>query len=66
MIAIFVYKSIIGMEQKDENKNGKTIIASFVIDESLHRQMKIFAASSGKKIKDVLNEALTEYFEKRK
>ena len=54
------------MEQKDENKNGKTIIASFVIDEYLHRQMKIFAASSGKKIKDVLNEALTEYFEKRK
>lgn len=54
------------MVQKDETKTLKTTIASFVIAEELHRQMKIYAASSGKKIKDVLSEALTEYLEKRK
>lgn len=48
------------------NKNPqKTIIASFVINEELHRQIKIYAASTGKKIKDVVNEAITEYLERR-
>ena len=48
------------------NKNPqKTIIASFVINEELHRQIKIYAASTGKKIKDVVNEAITAYLERR-
>lgn len=56
----------IAMENPGKNKQPKSTVASFVIDEELHRKMKIYAASSGKKIKDVLNEALTEYLEERK
>lgn len=49
-----------------DNKQPKTIVASFVIDEDLHRHVKIYAAFTGKKIKDVLDEALREYLAKRK
>ena len=62
-----IFVSINGavMENPEKNKQPKSTVASFVIDEELHRRMKIYAASSGKKIKDVLNEALTEYLEER-
>jgi len=53
------------MDTKEETKQGKSTVASFVIDEELHRRMKIYAASTGKKIKDVLDEALKEYLNKR-
>lgn len=53
------------MEKKKENAHGKTIVASFVIDEELHRSVKIHAALTGKKIKDVVDEALNEYLSKR-
>lgn len=53
------------MSMNEELKQSKSIIASFVINEALHRQLKIYAASNGKKIKDVLDEALKEYLNKR-
>ena len=53
------------MDTKESNKQTRTIIASFVIDEELHRRIKIYAASTGRKIKDVLDEALKEYLNKR-
>lgn len=53
------------MEDTSNKNPQKMIIASFVINEELHRQIKIYAASTGKKIKDVVNEAITEYFERR-
>ena len=54
------------MEQRMDNKQPKTMVASFVIEEDLHRQVKVYAASTGKKIKDVLDEALKEYLAKRR
>lgn len=53
------------MDTKKDDQLVKTIIASFVIEENLHRQIKVYAASNGMKIKDVLSEALREYFKKR-
>lgn len=53
------------MDTNEDNKQAKTTVASFVIDEVLHRRMKVYAASTGKKIKDVLDEALKEYLNKR-
>lgn len=53
------------MEDTSNKNTQKTIIASFVINEELHRQIKIYAASTGKKIKDVVNEAITEYLDRR-
>lgn len=53
------------MDTKEETKRTKTTVASFVIDEDLHRRVKVYAASTGKKIKDVLDEALKEYLSKR-
>ena len=53
------------MDTKEETKWTKTTVASFVIDEDLHRRVKVYAASTGKKIKDVLDEALKEYLSKR-
>ena len=53
------------MDTKEETKQTKMTVASFVIDEELHRRIKVYAASTGKKIKDVLDEALKEYLSKR-
>ena len=53
------------MEKTVQGKQQKSTVASFVIDGDLHRKMKIYAAANGKKIKDVLDEALTEYLERR-
>lgn len=43
----------------------QTMVTSFEIDVALHSQIKIYAAKNRLKIKDVVNRALKEYFDKR-
>lgn len=43
----------------------QTMVTSFEIDVALHSQIKVYAAKNRLKIKDVVNRALKEYFDKR-
>lgn len=52
-------------EQDNNDNEKKTIVASFIVEEELHRKLKVYAASSGQKIKDVVNEAFVEYLKKK-
>lgn len=49
----------------NSQKQIKTMITSFEIEVSLHSKLKIYAAKKRMKIKDVVNEALSEYFKTR-
>lgn len=53
--------------QNSENlpKPVQTMITSLEIDISLHSKLKVYAAKNRLKIKDVVSEALIEYFKKR-
>ena len=53
--------------QNSENlpKQVQTMITSLEIDISLHSKLKVYAAKNRMKIKDVVSEALIEYFKKR-
>ena len=52
-------------EQDISNNEKKTIVASFIVEEELHRKLKVYAASSGQKIKDVVNEAFVKYLKNK-
>lgn len=45
---------------------SQTMVTSFEIDIALHSKIKVYAAKNRLKIKDVVNSALKEYFDKRK
>lgn len=50
---------------KSEPVPTQTMVTSFEIDVALHSQIKVYAAKNRLKIKDVVNSALKEYFDKR-
>ncbi|MFI3297650.1 MAG: hypothetical protein R3Y59_08510 [bacterium] len=52
-------------ELKSKKKSAKTIVASFIVEEELHRRLKVYAASTGQKLKDVVNEAFLNYLEQK-
>ena len=58
------------MESDSKTKVGvntpQTMITSLEIDVKLHSEIKVYAAKNRIKIKDVVNNALKEYIEKRR
>lgn len=50
---------------QSESIPSHTMVTSFEIDVALHSQIKVYAAKNRLKIKDVVNRALKEYFDKR-
>lgn len=56
------------MEKNETTKKPRqpqTMITSFEISLDLHSKLKVYAAKNRMKIKDLLNEALKEYIEKK-
>ncbi len=51
---------------KMEVNTTQTMITSLEIDVALHSEIKVYAAKNRLKIKDVVNNALKEYIEKRR
>lgn len=51
---------------KVEVNTPQTMITSLEIDVALHSEIKVYAAKNRIKIKDVVNNALKEYIEKRR
>lgn len=51
---------------KIEVITSQTMITSLEIDVALHSEIKVYAAKNRLKIKDVVNNALKEYIEKRR
>lgn len=51
--------------EKINDTEKKTIVASFILDEELHRRLKVYAALNGRKIKDVVNDAFNDFLTKR-
>lgn len=58
-------KEIIDENSVDETQQKNNIVASFIVDEDIHRRLKVYAALNGRKIKDVVNEAFVEYLNKK-
>lgn len=52
-------------EKDISNNEKKTIVASFIVEEEIHRKLKVYAATSGQKIKEVVNEAFVEYLKNK-
>lgn len=60
-----IQDSSVAREEQPVSTDSKKIVrANFVMDISYHKNLKIIAAKTGLSIKDVLSEALCDYFEK--
>lgn len=47
-----------------KGKKEPAVHCNFVIDKSIHTRMRLLAIEKGMSLKDIVNEAMTEYLEK--